>query len=427
MSNDAITATAELTKLSTETARLRTTLELTHSLLAAISSPDPVRALTQRLSTLCKGSSIIYDIEGRAVASAGEAPTQLIWQEIVSTNQAECSFDIGRYTVKTRRVSLQAGVHVIAIASRGATALEQIGTLLLDAAEQLLGAVHGIHYGATKREQRDNEQLLAALHDGITPSREHLFWQRLTAFRFTPYQAVRAAVLAHPGNENCTVSDLEKVLGRARDMSIPLLVMQHRPDPQQVATLALLLPAAEQSDKLLRQLAIDFLVGVAPQTTTLSAIPQNVRETEIALDIARQWSSAATTPDTDKNKQKTSKTAAAIKLAPVYIDRLDLAAWLLSHTNTAQLRSRIATILAKLDPLLKETLISYFAHEQNITEAAEQLFVHPNTVRYRLSRVEEILGAPIHSPFLLTDLLLALHPEIVGERAKLLAGGTHGA
>ena len=54
-----------------------------------------------------------------------------------------------------------------------------------------------------------------------------------------------------------------------------------------------------------------------------------------------------------------------------------------------------------LEPLqqtaLLDTLITYLAAEQNIAHAADALFVHPNTVRYRLSRIEQILGAPIGS------------------------------
>ena len=96
-----------------------------------------MRALASRIGILCRGAAIIYDFEGTVIASTGEAPTQLIWNEVAATNLRE---------------------------------------LLLDTSERLLGALYGIQHGATLRDRRDNEQLLASLHDGILASREHRFW-----------------------------------------------------------------------------------------------------------------------------------------------------------------------------------------------------------------------------------------------------------
>ena len=39
-----------------------------------------------------------------------------------------------------------------------------------------------------------------------------------------------------------------------------------------------------------------------------------------------------------------------------------------------------------------ETLTAYFAHNEDINTTAKSLFVHPNTVRYRLERAAKILG-----------------------------------
>ena len=140
--------------------------------------------------------ALIYDFEGNVIASTGEAPAQLIWNEVSATSRQELSLEIGRWHVRTRRVALRDGVHVLAIASRGGETLDSIGELLLDTSERLLGAVFGIQHGATLRDRRDNEQLLASLHDGILPSREHRFWARLSQFRFPAYTQLRALEFA---------------------------------------------------------------------------------------------------------------------------------------------------------------------------------------------------------------------------------------
>ncbi|MFF9151727.1 helix-turn-helix domain-containing protein [Streptomyces sp. NPDC014846] len=42
-------------------------------------------------------------------------------------------------------------------------------------------------------------------------------------------------------------------------------------------------------------------------------------------------------------------------------------------------------------------------------DAAEGLSVHPNTVRYRLRRVEELTGRPLTDPLTVADLGAALY------------------
>lgn len=388
-----------------ETERLRTTVDITHALLSAVSSPDPVHALAARLSTLCRGTAIIYDFEGATVASVGEAPAQLIWNEVAATHRRELSIPIGRWHVRTRRVSLRDGIHVIALASRGSETLDQIGELLLDSAERLLGAVHGIQYGASQRDRRDNEQLIASLHDGILPAREHRFWSQLAQFRFPAYAPVRALELAPVNASSASEAHLTQLIGRARSDDLPFLTMLRRVDMDSPSTIAAIVPASAASEQWIGAVSEHFLVGASAPFSALSQVPVCVREAETGLGIARQWASASASPGAP---------------APVLVDRIDLTTWLLSHVDPRQLEERIARTLEPLGSRqLRETLTTYLAAEQNIARTADALFVHPNTVRYRLGRVEEALGRPISSALALTNLALALHPELIGRAAEL--------
>lgn len=390
---------------SDEVERLHTALDITNTLISAVSATDPVRALASRISTLCRGTAIIYDFEGTVVASTGEAPTQLIWNEIAATNRREISIEIGRWHVRTRRVSLRDGVHVIAIASRAVDTLDQIGELLLDTSERLLGAVHGIQYGATQRDRRDNEQLIATLHDGVLPAREHRFWSRLAQFRFPAYAPIRALELAPLTGGSATDAHLSILIGRARSDDLPFLTMLRRADMDTPATIAALIPDSEASSQWMALTSRDFLLGASAPSSALSAVPDSVREAETALGIARQWGGAAEIPG---------------DIGAVLIDRIDLSTWLLSHVDARQLRERIARTLEPLGSAqLQETLITYLAAEQNVTRTAEALFVHPNTIRYRLTRIEEALGEPVTSPFALANVILAMHPELIGRASEL--------
>ena len=54
--------------------------------------------------------------------------------------------------------------------------------------------------------------------------------------------------------------------------------------------------------------------------------------------------------------------------------------------------------LADPDPALdrlRETVAAFLAHGASVELAAAELFVHKNTVRYRVARAEELLGHPL--------------------------------
>lgn len=388
-----------------EAERLRTTLEITHSLLSAVSSTDPVRALVSRIATLCRGAAAVYDADGTVVANTGEAPANLIWQHVVDVSQPNQAFEVGRWHVQTRRVAMQDGVHVIALSSRGPGVLEHNGDLLLDTAERLLGAVHGIQYGATQRDRRENEQLLAALHDGMLPAREHRFWSRLTNFSFSAYAPIRAIELSPRDVTSATGAHLDELISAARTAHLPLLVMLRRPDSSVPARVSAIVPDTAGAQHWLRSQSAMYLVGASAPTSALSEVPGCVRASETALEIARGRAEA---------------TGLGSPVDPVLIDQIDLSTWSLAYVPRRELHKRIERTLAPIDSTqLRLTLVTYLASDQSIARTAETLFLHANTVRYRLARIEETLGESIASPFVLSNLILALYPAIIGRRSEL--------
>ena len=60
------------------------------------------------------------------------------------------------------------------------------------------------------------------------------------------------------------------------------------------------------------------------------------------------------------------------------------------------------------NPPLEEALVAYFAHDLDIVAAAKALHLHPNSIRYRLSRVEQLLGRPLRSPATIAELHIAM-------------------
>ena len=58
---------------------------------------------------------------------------------------------------------------------------------------------------------------------------------------------------------------------------------------------------------------------------------------------------------------------------------------------------------------LIESVETWFAAAGSVHEAARRLFVHPNTLRYRLRHVEKLTGLSLRTPRHQARLDLALH------------------
>jgi sugar diacid utilization regulator len=83
----------------------------------------------------------------------------------------------------------------------------------------------------------------------------------------------------------------------------------------------------------------------------------------------------------------------------------------------ANIRQFVAEDLAD-GRVLTSTLLEYVASDFNAKLTAERLFVHPNTARYRLGKIEERTGCNLRCVSDVLDLLIAVR---VAE-AELVAG-----
>lgn len=390
---------------------LQRELDVSSALLHAVSTDDPVASLTSQLSQLCRGTAVVYDADGVIIASAGEAPTQLIWNEISGTNVPNLEFSLGRWEVRTRTVGLHDGVHILALASRNVAQMESEGEIFLDTAERMLGAVSGIQHGASLRDRRDNEHLLAMLQDGVLPSREHRFWSRLTQFRFVAYVPVRAVDAATPVGVPLTEKTLVGLVESARKAGVPLLITIRKLDQDVPPTLNAIVPATKTADRWLSRISKELVVGVSAPFSALADTPSAFREAETALLIAQSRARFV-------NHGEGGTARLMVKL-----DEVDVTTWTLAHVDSKQLEQRILSVLDQFDEsdMLRETLVTYLALDQNIGGTATAMFVHPNTVRYRLTKIEELYGEPVSSASFIANLYLCLQDEVLGRKHVLTA------
>ncbi|MEV6487133.1 helix-turn-helix domain-containing protein [Actinoplanes sp. NPDC051633] len=93
----------------------------------------------------------------------------------------------------------------------------------------------------------------------------------------------------------------------------------------------------------------------------------------------------------------------------------------------ADLRAKVLEPLSSAagrSPKLVETLRSWLRHQGRREDVAAELFVHPQTVRYRMTRLRELYGDRLRDPDWLSALLIALAvPDTATRPARARSAG----
>lgn len=131
-------------------------------------------------------------------------------------------------------------------------------------------------------------------------------------------------------------------------------------------------------------------VGIGPAITSLADAPRGFDGARLALIHARA---------TDGFGSRV-----------VHFSALDNISWLVGGITDPDELGRIAGMLDPLleHPQLLETLSCWFAADWNVNETAARLHLHRNSLRYRMSRIEQLLGVELSSPRETANLQLAL-------------------
>ncbi|MER5585468.1 helix-turn-helix domain-containing protein [Streptomyces asoensis] len=250
-------------------------------------------------------------------------------------------------------------------------------------AEAVAAAYRETSAELTSQGRARRSALVEALFTGVMADRSTL-WEaarELGLPEHGPY-AVAAATAAVPGQE--PLAGVEAALRRARLPSAWRLLPDHR-----IGLVAL--PTAEAESTFLRVLrGTQSRVGVSPSFPSLRDTPQALRFARLALAGLREARAGVARFDDDP-------LAMVVAAAPAEA----------AHLVGVVLQPLIDLPVAERARLL-DTLEHWFAAAGSATEAARTLFVHPNTVRYRLRRIEELTGRSLSDPRALSEIGVAL-------------------
>jgi hypothetical protein len=186
------------------------------------------------------------------------------------------------------------------------------------------------------------------------------------------------------------------------------------------ATLAMLALAGDSPGPIPRRLGVDALVG-ADQTGAWLVIPDPEGPRRMAaLKRAVGRTAAAIGPTVPPREAHRSLRWARLALELIRGDGLVRASehlpTLMVLQDEEMARSFVAQRLAPFQELpnsdserLIDTLEAWLAHQRHTPGVAAELHVHPQTVRYRIATLRELLGGALDSPEGRFELELALH------------------
>jgi PucR family transcriptional regulator, purine catabolism regulatory protein len=364
---------------------LQRSLSIQNHLMDALGAEHPEDELVNRLASILGSTVLVYGPEGRLQASRGEAPSAAIWAEIAAREPALEEFTVGRWYVVSVPITA-AGIvrHWLALATRRRSVSEQLSKPVIRAAERLLEVVATARERAAAEERAVRSELLRRLLS--RPADDPTLADRMRAFGFESGVPCSLAVVA-------PVAGGAAALERGRALLEAQLAAARRPyllihSEQRLVVYVEGSGGFEDWLRRLRRDGVDLAAGVGREVHSPDAAQVSLHDAELALERLRRDDGAARV---------------------LRFEELDLAAWLIGDLGAGRIQPKVDALLAPIreSEMLYETLLAYLDAELDVTRAARALHLHPNSLRYRLARIEERLGRSLRSPATIANLYLA--------------------
>ena len=144
---------------------------------------------------------------------------------------------------------------------------------------------------------------------------------------------------------------------------------------------------------------------------TRASLLQLLRGRFAVVGPARPWTEAAASFD------RAVRLLALMPTGEIAVDTDDHLAALAMSSDIEAIADLRAHLLAPLGGLpaasaqrLADTLRSWLLHQGRREDVAQELFIHPQTVRYRMTQLRALFGDRLQDPAVVFELILALGP-----------------
>ena len=383
--------------LSTEESVTRRLSSLQRGLTQALGEPEPVIAVTERLMGVCNATVALIDPRGATVSATGPIPLTLLFSQITRTIADTQMIDIDGWHGVADRVTdpSQGGDHAgwLVVVNRRANFPDAYSIAAVHVAAALVEA--GMRM-TTVAQQQERAIRAAVLEEALAVQRQPSdagLTGRIASLGLSFEDELRV-VLVQPRRRKpnsrgqSATTELSVQIARALKASgIPYLMS-------------------------VRDLSVIVLVQCTPATLSRTLVAGEVEPSKILAGIGRSVTAPGEVADSYHDAQlgvRTLTRRGAGQWTMAY-EELDFATRLFAEVGLDRMSSWAREFVGPLvdRPALSAGLQAFLQHDQNIIAAAESLGIHHNSLRYRLTKVEELLKINLRQPSAISSVFLAL-------------------
>ena len=378
-------------------------------LVDALRMPDPERAVVDRLAAFLDAGVMVLTADGEPEMVAGRAPVASLRREVRTLEPGLAELDVDDWHAVAAPVAARAEEpgRWLVLATPRAGFAGRIAKPAAEAAAPLLAAMARL--GDVVRDQEQAVKA-ALLEEALEPAEQRdllPLGARAAAFGVDFSGPARVMVIRwHPERARerppldlgGTRRELVAALEHAR---IPNLVQQRE------GGLTALVQAADAAIgaaiEPVAEARAGIVIGIGRAVTAIADAHHSLRDAELAV--------ARSGLDGPRRIMR--------------FEDFDLGTFMVSEIAPERLAPKVEEILSVLrdNPPLHDAVSAYFAHDLDIAATAASLHMHRNSLRYRLARVEQLLGRSLKQPATIAAVYVALAAEAAAQDAQAQASG----
>jgi PucR family transcriptional regulator, purine catabolism regulatory protein len=366
----------ESTRVSGDEHVFRRLTALQRYLVDALRTPQPERAMVERLAGFLDASVVLLDAEGRPEVVAGKSPASELLAEICAAPAGLLELHVAGWHAVATPVATRAdqAARWLVLASPRRGFISKLAKPAAEATAPLLAAMARLGDVVRDQEQAVKAALLEEALEPVAARDLPPLAARAAAFGIDFSRPARLAVIRDAGLR-------QELVARLDAHRIPHLIQQRDGS----------LTALLQGDdgELLAALGElpDAAIGIGRTVETITDAHHSLRDAELALAQAAR--------------------------GIVRFEDFDLGTFMVSEIAPDRLGPKVDEILSVLraNPPLHEALRAYFEHDLDVATTAASLHMHRNSLRYRLARAEQVLGRSLKQPSTVAAIYIALVAE----------------
>lgn len=375
---------------------LRRIVSMRDHLMNSLDAEQPERELVQRLGKMLDSTVVLYRPDGRVqmVAGPGEAPKQVapawsrgVWDHLCELEPGLQSFEHDDLKVVSAPVETEGRSRFwLVVATRQAYTFEYLTRPMVEAAVRLQAVIASAKRITSAEERAQQALLIEEIEVAGLAEAEGLARRAAALGLDFSGPAVAFQVAARGSGAEVDARALAaEVERRCASAHVPLLLAERGGRlvcmaQVEVAELAPLVTGLDAAGTV--------VVGVGRPAGSIPELGCSAADAALAVEQLRGRSEGEV----------------------LHFDDLELTTWLMTHPETTAVAAKVEATLGELKrkPQLYETLRCYLELDLDVIAAAKALSLHPNSLRYRLTKIEEILGASLRKPATISNLYLAI-------------------